>query len=89
MGFPVLLGQAPHMILGYTTVSSLIVFGGKKKTYIVTLLRLTNAFFGLTEKSRDDKLFHPKYPTAWFRKCAPWIPSDHRPVPRESVDTFL
>jgi hypothetical protein len=25
MGFPVLLGQAPHMILGYTTVPSLIV----------------------------------------------------------------
>jgi len=25
MGFPVLLGQSPHMILGYTTVSSLIV----------------------------------------------------------------
>ena len=25
MGFPVLLGQTPHPILGYTTVSSLIV----------------------------------------------------------------
>jgi hypothetical protein len=52
------------MTPGYTTVSSLIVLKNNIYIYIVTLLRLTAAFFGLTEKSRDDKLFHPKYPTA-------------------------
>jgi len=59
MGFPVLQGQAPHTILGYTTVPSPIVF--KNNIYSHSTKAYCCFFFDLTEKSRVHKQFHPKY----------------------------
>ena len=87
MGFPVLLEQAPHMIIGYTTVASPIVlknnvYSHSTKAYccFYTVLQKSH---GTTSNSTRNTI------QQWLPKCAPRIRRDQRPVPRDSVDTFL
>jgi len=67
MGFPVLLGQAPHMILGYTTVASHIVL---KNNIYSHSTKAYCCFYSVSQKSHGTTNSSTRNTLQqWLRKC--------------------